>query len=161
MHVPRRPAMIRPALALGLVALLGACALPPGPPAAPPQWDEVVRAAGRGHARAHLEMPFARGPLDVVARENGFLHSYRLGPCQGGASVCAGGGQGRAGTLEVGADYHVVRGLFGRVFWLAPGGGGAMAPARGGAFVPIAWGPVDDPLGPWETARLTEPGSAP
>ncbi|TNC72392.1 hypothetical protein [Rubellimicrobium roseum] len=143
------------AMAAAGLALLGACAdLDDGsyrvfePPeatfaTASPAWDRAVE-------RALTEAPFAKGPMAVVANEEGEIDVYRLVPCRDGRAICAGGPEGAAGTLRRTPDWFVVEGLYGRTFWLGYGGDGYVE--RAGRFVPLAWnarplgtGPGDDP----------------
>lgn len=120
-----------------------------------PEYGEVVARTERAYAFAQQETPFENGPMNVLATEDGQLRSYTLVPCRGGAAICAGGLHGAAGTLNVTPDYHVVQGLHGRTFWLSPGGDGWIG-YRNGTHVPLAWDSIDRPVGPWETARMTE-----
>ncbi len=82
------------------------------------------------------EVPFANGAMSIVATEHGTLRTYRLVPCHSGI-VCAGSERGRHGRLEQTEDYTVVRGLYGRTFWLSRGGDGVLQ--RGSHGVTLAW----------------------
>ena len=146
--------MIRPAAALAGLLALAACGQPapfvPGSMA----WSDVTVASNRA-AESGYEQPFQNGPMTVIATENGDLTSWTLVPCQGGAAICGGGLYGPAGTREVTADYTVIRGLYGRTFWLSPGGDGWVG-RNVNAVVPLAWDAVDQPVSTWEQTRLTE-----
>lgn len=148
--------MIRTAIALLAALTLSACALPPEQP---PEWDEVVATTARAWAGDHGWMPFAEGAVNVLARENGRVRSYTLVPCRGGETVCAGTINGRAGQVEQTNAYTVVRGLYGRVFWLSPHGDGYIG-RPGGETAPLAWGTVGRPYGPWVSARLDHGAAA-
>jgi hypothetical protein len=100
-------------------------------------YEDGERDAYRAYAASFSEVPFSKGAVSVVTTERGALATYTLVPCQGGAAICAGSAQGRAGQLERTPDYMIVRGLYGREFWLSPGGDGAMV--GGGQTVPLAW----------------------
>lgn len=117
-------------------------------------WRNADAAVARAFAST-LETPFANGPMQVIATEGGQIRSFRLIPCGGGAAVCAGSLYGAAGTVEVTPDFHIVRGLYGRTFWLAPGGAGSIE-YRNGTTLPLAWDSIDRPVTAWETARLAE-----
>lgn len=95
--------------------------------------------------RSFEEVPFARGAMSVVATERGKLRTYRLVPCHDGI-ICAGSERGRHGTLEVTDSFYIVRGLYGRTFWLSAGGDGALE--RHGHVVPLAWDSIVVDYGP-------------
>ena len=101
------------------------------------EYSAAERDAYRTYAAAFSEAPFSNGAISVVAPDHGDLRTYRLVPCQGGARICAGSEHGRAGQVEATADYIIVRGLYGRTFWLSPGGDGALV--GNGHTVPLAW----------------------
>lgn len=82
------------------------------------------------------EAPFQRGAMSIVASERGDMRSYRLVPCHNGI-VCAGSARGRHGHLEWQGDVLVVRGLYGRTFYLERGGDGRIE--RRGHSTPLAW----------------------
>ncbi len=83
-------------------------------------------------------IPFQHGEVSVIATENGKLRTYRLTPCQGGETVCAGGPNGRAGKLTRVRNYHVVSGAYrGRAFYLGINGTGFLG--VNGQFLPLAW----------------------
>jgi len=88
-------------------------------------------------AEEFLAIPFAEGPVSVVAAEHGRMRTYMLVPCQGGTRICAGGLRGPQGMLTLTPDYRVVTGLYGRTFYLSPGGNGAVY--RNGVYAPLAW----------------------
>lgn len=91
------------------------------------------------------EAPFALGALDIIATEGDRLRTFRLVPCQGGATVCADSQNGRAGSLRRTADHLIVEGLFnGRSFYLTAGGGGEVRYSNG-AVVPLAWNNIGLP----------------
>lgn len=95
----------------------------------------------RAYAAAYSETPFANGAMSVISAEGDRLRTYLLAPCRGGTAICAGGEQGRAGTLSVTPDYHIVRGVYGnRAFYLSPGGDGAVL--RGSVAAPLAWNSI-------------------
>ena len=96
----------------------------------------IERAAYRSYAAAYSEMPFAEGAMSIVAAEQGEMRTYRLVPC--GETVCGGSAHGPAGRVETTADYVIVSGLYGRQFWLSPGGDGALIRSDG-ATVSLAW----------------------
>lgn len=152
------PSLTRALAAIALTGGLAACTevgVSPPPPGSL-DWDRAVTAASRAYAASHSETPFENGPMSVIATEDGSLSTFLLVPCRGGAAICAGGLTGPAGRLEVTADYHIVRGLYGnRTFWLSPGGDGAIGYGRG-RFLPLAWDSVDQPLSEFEQARYAE-----
>lgn len=152
------PIPTRALAAIVLTGGLAACAelgIEPPPPGSL-DWEQAEIAAARAYAAAQSETPFENGPMSVIATEGGTLRSYLLVPCRGGAAICAGGLHGAAGRLEVTADYHIVRGLYGnRTFWLSPGGDGAIG-YPGGQFVPLAWDSVDQPVSEFEEVRFAE-----
>ncbi len=139
--------MIRTATALLAALTLASCAAPA------PEWDDITAASERAWGEGSGWMPFAQGPVSVLAREGGRLRSWLLVPCRGGAAVCADSLSGPAGTVSTTRDHMVVTGLHGRVFHLAPGGDGTLG-LPGGAAVPLVWGPADREPGPWISARL-------
>ena len=91
----------------------------------------------RVFAEGFLAIPFAEGPVSVVTAEPDRMRTYRLVPCQGGTRICAGGPRGPQGVLTLTPDYRVVTGLYGRTFYLSPGGNGAVY--RNGVYAPLAW----------------------
>lgn len=91
------------------------------------------------------EVPFEKGAMSVIAEERGKLRTFRLVPCHNGI-VCAGSERGRHGALEITDSFYIVRGLYGRTFWLSAGGDGAME--RHGQVVPLAWDSVVVDYGP-------------
>lgn len=111
----------------------GLVAVPVGQQAAPP----LPVSYQRGVERATSEAPFQRGALAVAAREGGRVETFDLVPCQGGRAICAGSDRGPAGTLARTPDWFVVRGLYGRTFWLSHGGDGYVQ--RGNVLWSLAW----------------------
>lgn len=105
--------------------------------------EAIDRAAYRAFASAHSEMPFEFGAMSVVAAEDGELHSYTLVRC--GDAVCAGSAHGPRGQVESTPDYVIVSGLYGRTFWLSPGGDGALTRSSG-ETVPLAWDSLTGPF---------------
>ena len=101
------------------------------------EYAAAERDAYRTYAAAFSEVPFSKGAVSVVAPDHGDLRTYTLVPCRGGTRICAGSAHGPAGTLERTPDYMIVRGLYGRTFWLSPGGDGALV--WPGHTVPLAW----------------------
>ncbi len=99
------------------------------------EYPVLERNTYRAWAASFQTAPFANGAVSVVAREGDFLRTFSQVPCQGGAAVCS--PSGRVGHLELTPDYAVVSGLYGRTFWLSPGGDGALV--RGAVTVPLAW----------------------
>ena len=95
--------------------------------------------------RTFEEVPFARGAMSVIATEGDKLRTFRLVPCHDGI-VCAGSERGRHGTVEVTDSFFIVRGLYGRTFWLSAGGDGALE--RHGRVVPLAWDSIEVQFGP-------------
>lgn len=70
----------------------------------------------------YADIPFATGPVYVVAEEHGDLQTFRLTAC-GGTRIC--GGSGHVGTVTRTPDYFVVSGAYrDRIFYLSPGGDG-------------------------------------
>lgn len=120
---------------LAAATVLAGCAAAPG--AAPPDFDTVERGVYRAFSNQFLEVPFSNGPISVIASDHGDLRTYRLVPCQGGTRICAGSAHGPAGRFERTPDYTIVRGLYNRVFWLSPGGDGALVGS--GHTVALAW----------------------
>lgn len=99
----------------------------------------VVQTAATVHSaydNAWAETPFQRGAMSIVATERGDLRSFRLVPCHNGI-VCSGSVRGRHGQIEMQGDVMVVRGLYGRTFYLERGGDGRVT--RHGHSVPLAW----------------------
>ena len=119
---------------------LGACATAPEVDRAQqPAPGALVAAAVSIHTAYDsrwAEAPFERGAMSIVATERGDLRSYRLVPCHDGI-VCAGSARGRHGRVEWQGDVLVVRGLYGRTFYLERGGDGRIE--RRGHSVPLAW----------------------
>lgn len=138
--------MARIGFGAAALLLLAACGSPPPQDYSHPllaipvgQQDAVPLplAYQRGVERATSEAPFQRGALAVVAREGGFVETFDLVPCQGGRAICAGSDRGPAGTLARTPDWFVVRGLYGRTFWLSYGGDGYVQ--RGNVLWSLAW----------------------
>lgn len=151
--------MIRTGGVLALL-LLGACAAPlagtgrmAGSTAAGP--EAAATFVQRGVEQSFSEAPFQRGAMAVVAREGGVgVESFSLVPCQEGRTVCAGSEAGAAGTLALTPDWTVVRGLYGRTFWLSYGGDGFVE--RAGAFWPLSWNARVDGRGEGPGARVAD-----
>lgn len=130
-------------------------------------WDEIRADVARASEESFAELPFTRGEIAVVATEDGELTSWRLYPCQNGTGVCGGSPQGRAGVVQRTDSHFIVSGLYGRTFFLRPGGGGTLR--TGSVDTPLAWNayvngvPVHTepgfPYTPWITQ--TEPGPNP
>lgn len=130
------------AMATGMGLALAGCAGTPEDHGIA-EYPVYAAAAYRAYAAAYSETPFANGALSVVAAESDRMRTYTLVPCRGGTAICAGTARGRAGTLTVTPDYHVVRGLYGnRVFYLSPGGDGAVM--RGAQGFALAWDSIAD-----------------
>lgn len=100
------------------------------------EYPMLERGAYRAYASGVSETPFAGGPVSVIAAENGHLGTWRLTPCGGGTAICA-DTSAQAGQIELTPDYAIVTGLYGRTFWLSPGGDGAVV--SGGVAWPAAW----------------------
>lgn len=100
-------------------------------------FDTITRDTDRAVSLGFRQMPFAQGPLSVVVAERGRLLTYRLVPCQEGRAICAGTARGRAGGLQITPDHYIVTGLYGRIFFLSPGGDGWLR--HGNVDVPLAW----------------------
>ena len=102
-------------------------------------YSAAETAVWRGYEQSFSGIPFERGALSVIAAEHDPYNptTYGLFPC-GTGLVCGGGAHGPHGTLEVTPEFWVVRGLYGREFWLSPGGDGAVRYPNGTA-VPLAW----------------------
>lgn len=122
-------------LALAMAGIAG-CADHGLPPEAMAH-ENIVRETSRAFADSYLHVPFAEGPVAVVATEGGKLRTYRLVPCRSGTEVCAGSERGRVGALRVSPDYYIVTGLYGRTFFLSPGGDGWLR--VGQTDLPLAW----------------------
>lgn len=119
---------------------LGACASAPMVTRdAQPVPSGLVQAAVSVHSaydNVWAETPFQRGAMSIVATQRGDLRSFRLVPCHNGI-VCSGTERGRHGQVAMQDDVMVVRGLYGRTFYLEQGGDGRMV--RHGQSVPLAW----------------------
>jgi hypothetical protein len=132
--------MLRAAVAaLALAGLAGCADLAVAPEAL--EHENIVRETSRAFADTYLHIPFADGAVSVIATEGGKLRTYRLVPCRNGTAICAGSERGRVGALRVSPDYHIVTGLYGRVFFLSPGGDGWLR--RGQSDLPLAWDSED------------------
>lgn len=114
---------------IGLVAIAG-CDLPEVTPEQL-EFANLAAETRRAYDDAYRTIPFADGPVSVIASEGGMLRTFALVPCQGGTRICAGSLRGRAGALTVTPDYWIVTGLYGnRHFYLSPGGDGAIVRGR-------------------------------
>jgi hypothetical protein len=130
-------------------------------------WDEVSADVGRASEESTRELPFTRGVIAVVATEDGELSSWQLFPCQSGTGVCGGSPQGRAAEVQRTDRHFIVSGLYGRTFFLRPGGGGTLR--NGNVDTPLAWNayvngvPVyPQPVWPYtQWITQTEPGPNP
>ena len=128
--------------ATGLLAALtlGACATAPEVNRdQQPAPGTLVAAATSLHSAYDsrwAEVAFERGAMSIVVTERGDLRSFRLVPCHNGI-VCAGSARGRHGRVEWQGDVLIVRGLYGRTFYLERGGDGRIE--RRGQSVPLAW----------------------
>lgn len=101
--------------------------------------DALLADIRRGWSAAVQDAPFEGGQaISVVATEHGILRTYRLVPCRGGTAVCGGSANGPAGRVERTPDYVIVRGLYGRAFYLSPGGDGGIREA-GHPDIFLAW----------------------
>ena len=83
------------------------------------------------------DWPFDAGKVWVIAEGGGDLKSWSFVSCRGGTTACAGSEGGAAGQVALTPDYTVIDGLYGRTFYLSPGGDGWVE--RGNALTPIAW----------------------
>lgn len=101
------------------------------------EYEAAERDAYRAFAASFSEVPFSKGTVSVVASDHGSMRTYFLVPCQGGSAICGGSAHGPVGQLERTPDYMIVRGLYGREFWLSPGGDGALV--GNGHTVALAW----------------------
>jgi len=129
--------MRRAVMAILGLAALAAC---DGIEIAPGQLEYANLSAEtrRAYDAAYRTIPFAQGPVSVLATEGGELRTFALVPCRGGARICAGSARGRAGNLTVTPDFWIVTGLYGnRQFHLSPGGDGMIV--RGGRQNGLAW----------------------
>jgi len=119
---------------------LGACATAPEVSReAQPAPGALVAVAVSVHStydNTWAEAPFQRGAMSIVATERSDMRSFRLVPCHNGI-VCAGSARGRHGRVEWQGDVLVVRGLYGRTFYLERGGDGRIV--RHGHSTPLAW----------------------
>jgi len=97
----------------------------------------LALAAERVFADEFLAIPFAGGPVSIVAAEHGRMRTYMLEPCRDGTRICEAGLRGPQGMLTLTPDYRVVTGLYGRTFYLSPGGNGAVY--RNGVYSTLAW----------------------
>ncbi len=87
---------------------------------------------------ADADMPFAVGPIKVIATEYGRLRTYTLTPCVTFTRVCNAQIRGPNGVAMAVSGYPVAAGVPGRrVFVLQQGGGGQMQGPAG--TVPLAW----------------------
>jgi hypothetical protein len=130
-------------------------------------WDEVTADVARASEESLRELPFTRGVIAVVATEDGELSSWQLFSCQNGTGVCAGSPQGQAAQVQRTDRHFIVQGLYGRTFFLRPGGGGTLR--NGNVDTPLAWNAYANgvplypqpmwPYTPWITQ--TEPGPNP
>jgi hypothetical protein len=125
---------IRPLAATLALVLLAGCEFDP----AQLEADSLAIEFRRAYDATYEEMPFEKGAVSVIATENGKLRTYLLAPCQGEGKICAGGPQGRAGTLTIQPYHQVVTGAYrDRAFYLAPGGRGWLVTR--GQRIPLAW----------------------
>jgi len=119
---------------------LAACAQPQLPAQTADVVDRTLNDAEwsvwRSYENIVEERPFALGVMSIVATERGKLRTFRLAPCHNGI-VCAGSERGRHGRVEMTEDYVIVRGLYGRTFYLSNGGDGYLE--RHGHAVMLAW----------------------
>lgn len=99
-------------------------------------YDRLEARAYRAFSQSYAETPFANGAMSVIAAEAGRLRSWRLVPCATNV-VCADSVHGRRGTVTASADFVIVDGLYGRRFWLSPGGSAVIE--RNGIEVIGAW----------------------
>jgi hypothetical protein len=130
-----RPMRLTGILTAFALLALGGCATPEQ---AALEYDNQVAYVRDQYAEAIGGIPFQRGAVSVLATEHGELRTYSLTPCKGGAAVCAGGMNGRAGQLTRLRDYHVVSEAYrGRVFYLAVNGTGYLR--VNGQVIPLAW----------------------
>ena len=142
--------------ALAGMALVAACALPPDTEERI-AFEPLVLDYRRQVERDFTEAPFARGAMAVVAAEGPEVRTWRLVPCRGGATVCAGSGTGPAGRLTVTPDFYVVDGLYGRRFWLSYAGDGYVQAGR--ILAPLAWNSLVDGTGDGMAAALESAAS--
>lgn len=101
------------------------------------EYEVAEQDAYRAFAASFSEVPFSQGAVSVVASDHGDMRTYILVPCHGGTAICGGSAHGPVGRLERTPDYMIVRGLYGREFWLSPGGDGALI--GNGHTVALAW----------------------
>ncbi len=102
------------------------------------EYSNLSAETRRAYDAAYRTIPFADGPVSVIATEGGKLRTFALVPCQGGARICAGSARGRAGHLTVTPDDWIVTDVYGnRRFYLSPGGDGVIV--RGGGQTALAW----------------------
>lgn len=133
MTIGGKQRLVAAMVALGLVAACSKVGLP----SEDIVFDNVVLETNRSFAAAYLQQPFELGPISVIATENARLRTYRLVPCREGWAICAGGPSGQAGQLQVTPDHSMVTALYGRTFFLSPGGDGTLR--RGSQDVALAW----------------------
>jgi len=155
----------RKAGAMAGMLMLGACAqLGTAPPVSDEvsvrvrdaQYNTVSPSYDRTFERSFTETPFANGALAVTGADGlGDLATYRLVPCQGGQSICAGSEQGPAGQIRQTPDWFVVTGLYGQTFWLSYGGDGYIE--RNGQYTPIAWNARPNGTGDGDAPTLETP----
>lgn len=124
------------------LALLAGCDVPgldvqAGAPEAA-AFSSVVVESDRIVDSNFRDIAFAEGRVAVVAEEHGRMRTYWLVPCQDGTRICAGGLNGRAGSLTLNPDFSIVSGAYrGRDFYLSPGGDGVLI-TRDGQYQ-LAW----------------------
>lgn len=118
--------------ALALVLATGASAQGLG--VDPAKFESAVLDLGTPFNMSSYEEPFANGPLAILVPGGGKLETYSLSLCQDGQAVCAGN---RVGSVSREGGHTVVRGLFGRVFYLHKGGSGILE--RAGEQRVLAW----------------------
>jgi len=106
------------------------------------EYVDIESAAFRAYQTYNQEAPFAFGPMSIVSAEHGEMHTYQLFPC--GDAVCGGSVHGPRGHVGATPNYVVVTGLYGRTFWLSPGGDGAVVRSDG-TTNPLAWDSLTGP----------------
>jgi hypothetical protein len=94
-----------------------------------------IAATAKFYEDSFQNVPFADGPVTVLAEVNGALQSHTLMSCHNRTRVCG----DRTGILQRSYRHYVVSGAVssGAVFYLSPGGDGHLV--QGGKTIPLAW----------------------